>query len=606
MDDLITGCDTVAEAVELNRCIQSGLLSAKFPLRKYCSNSEEFLKSMNPKLIEHNTSKTFEPETVKVLGIRWTTQNDKLSVSLNLDVLPNQITKRILLSKIASVFDTLGLLSPVTIKSKLLMQKVWKIKSGWDDVIPLPLEKEFRSYYADLQKLDVVSVARHFSSLTSNQTFELIGCCDASDVAYCAVLYLRVPINRDKFVVSFVCSKTRVAPLRKPLSIPRLELQAASLLAKLIVKVELILLENQVTKYAFSDSTTVLSWLDKSPEHWKPFVANRVREIQKVVPPENWHYIRSRENPADLATRGVTVAKMLANPLWIEGPQILGGNLPSKSEVHPNEEALVELKKPKTHAVTCIRPSLLFIENTSSYNRLIKIVSFVLRFLRRIRPYQIEPSAEECNSALKTIIRTVQRHYYSAEYDAKWNLNVKKRSCLLPLSVFLDADGIIRVGGRLRNSKLPFNQRHPIILPANSHLVELYVRYLHEHYFHATKAFVVNFINSHYWIIGNLKRVVKKMIFQCVVCRGYRSSISQQIMGQLPLERVSEADAFNHSGVDFAGPFECKCTGHRSTKTSKIYLAVFVCLSSRAVHLELVSSLTTASFLDALRRFIAR
>lgn len=125
-------------------------------------------------------------------------------MSLNLDMLPDQITRRILLSKIASVFDISGLLSPVTIKSKLLMQKVWSIMSGRDDIIPPPLEKEFRSYYADLQKLDVVSIARHFSSLTSSKPFELTGYCDASDVAYCAVLYLRVPINNNKFTASSV------------------------------------------------------------------------------------------------------------------------------------------------------------------------------------------------------------------------------------------------------------------------------------------------------------------------------------------------------------------------------------------------------------------
>lgn len=165
--------------------------------------------------------------------------------------------------------------------------------------------------------------------------------------------------------------------------------------------------------------------------------------------------------------------------------------MPAKPEPHHNEDALMELKKQET-LHSCIRPTLFFIENSSSYIRLVKIVSFVLRFLRGIRPYQVEPSAEEYKSALKAIV------YDSNEYNMfKSNLNVKKRSCLLSHQPFLDSDGIIQVGGCLRNYNLPFNQKYPIVLPANSLFLELYVRYLHEYYFHAIKASIVNFTNLH-------------------------------------------------------------------------------------------------------------
>lgn len=200
-----------------------------------------------------------------------------------------------------------------------------------------------------------------------------------------------------------------------------------------------------------------------------------------------------------------------------------------------------------------------FIENNSSYIRLVKTVSFFLRFLRGIHPQEVVTSAEERNSALKTTTHKVQRHYYSNECDLL-NLNVKKRSCLLSLTPFLYCNGIIRIGGHLHNSNLPFNQKHLIVLPTTSELLELYVRYLHENYFHATKASIVNFANLHYWIVGNLKRMLKKVIFQCVICRRYSAAVGHKIMGQLSFERVSEADAFNYRNVDFADPFDRKCT----------------------------------------------
>lgn len=131
-----------------------------------------------------------------------------------------------------------------------------------------------------------------------------------------------MPTDEEDWQVSFVCAKTKVAPIKK-LSIPRLELQAAHLLARLLIKVESVLSNVTVRKIAFSDSTTVLNWITKPSETWKQFVANRVRDIQQTIPAVNWHYINTRENPVDLATRGLSASTFQNKPIWLNGPAII-------------------------------------------------------------------------------------------------------------------------------------------------------------------------------------------------------------------------------------------------------------------------------------------
>ncbi|XKL60216.1 hypothetical protein PGB90_001232 [Kerria lacca] len=607
MDDLITGADTVEEAIQLNRQLYNTLISAQFPLRKYISNSSHFLKYIDPNLIEKTNHRDFEIENVKVLGLRWSPQIDKLSVKLEFSSSPGELTKRRLLSEIARVFDILGLISPVTIRGKLLMQKLWQLKIDWDDKVPLDVQTRFDEYIADLVKINTFSINRHYFSYSSEKQFELIGFCDASSVAYCAVVYIHIRNHKNEFKVSLVCAKTKVAPL-KPLTVPRLELQAARLLSLLLAKVEKILVANCLCKYAFSDSQVVLCWLNKSPESWKSFVANRTRDILQIIPASQWHYVRTKENPADLATRGVSAQTFLASRLWLEGPSFLRSALPPPYVGVVIDDALTESKSQKLCLATTSQPSDMSVfDQFSSYSRLLAAFAYVRRVFRRNPSSTLILQPNEHVESRFVLIRIVQRHYYSRELIAlKSNTAVHKRSCLLSLSPILDEHGIIRVGGRCRKASLPFANKHPIILPAKAKFVELLIRFVHWKYFHATKSFVINFLNNEHWVVGSLSNEVKRIIRSCVTCIRFRKETMTQLMGQLPATRTNPSHAFTHIGVDFAGPFECKCTNHRTTKFYKIYMAVFVCFASRAIHIEVVSDLSTAAFLDSLKRFIAR
>ncbi len=612
MDDLITGCDTIEEARGLQKAVSNQLSTAHFPLRKYSSNSPEFLQGLEPSLVEPLEYRDIASGNIKLLGLRWIPNRDSMSVVLKLEPLPTTITKRIMLSEIASIFDVLGILSPVTIRSKLLMQELWREKTPWDSPIPSELENFFRSYHSELTDLLQFSIPRHYESITKYQPFELVGFCDASDRAYCAVVYIRA-ISPDASP-TLMCAKTKVAPIKRP-TIPRLELQAAVLLARLIQRVTKTLSRTPSKISAFSDSTIVLSWLNKPPTNWKQYVKNRVTFIISILSPENWRYVNTKENPADLATRGISAKQFLSNELWLNGPSFIGHELPPPFN---HAEESIEVTKEQKSSVVCHTTSASFecplIKEFSSYQRLISTFAYVCRFAenshdREVRSNRLQLllTPGEIKRSKTALIRHIQKSAYASEIRALEVSNtLPQKSILLSLSPFLDEQNLLRVGGRLRKSDLPYTKQHPIILPAKSWFLELYIRHLHQRYFHATKSFIITFVNTEFWIVGSLPNVVKKVIHRCTTCIRYRGETLQQIMGQLPPERVTECDSFTHTGVDFAGPFNCKCTGHRSTIHFKAYIAIFVCMSSRAIHIEVVSNLTTAAFLDALKRFAAR
>lgn len=186
-----------------------------------------------------------------------------------------------------------------------------------------------------------------------------------------------------------------------------------------------------------------------------------------------------------------------------------------------------------------------------------------------------------------------------------WNRVFPKRSSLSSLSPFLN-HRILRVGDRFRNAKLSCEQKHHIILPAKVWVVLLHIRWVHKQYFHANKLFIINFLNSQFWIVGNLKAVMKKMIFDCVVCRRYRGEIfsaDNELVTRIQSQpRTSVFKCWSR----FCRVFQCSCINHRTTKTTKVCAVIFVCSVSRAIHIEGVSNLTTASFLDVLKRFMSR
>lgn len=247
------------------------------------------------------------------LGLSWNTASDTLHFKLD-NPLCTTISKRDVLSRIAQFFDPLGLLSPLIIQAKVFMQELWMIKVSWDMQLHKAQSNTWNRILHGMIRFERIKIPR-WIGFFSSVTMKLHGFCDASQTAMAAVVYVRV-ISRNKSIsTSLLCSKTKVAPLKR-MTIPRLELSAAVMLAKLISNVQRILNCQKSACHLWTDSRIVHAWLNSYPSRWKDFVHNRVCLIQETVPHAQWHPISGKINPADCATRGLSVSQLEIHQLW--------------------------------------------------------------------------------------------------------------------------------------------------------------------------------------------------------------------------------------------------------------------------------------------------
>nr|XP_012153201.1 PREDICTED: uncharacterized protein LOC105664204 [Megachile rotundata] len=309
VDDFIFGADDLQSAINTRNQLISLLHKGGFRLRKWASNCPSLLQGIDPS--DHGLA--YEKplkgdEYVKVLGIFWNPDSDALKYRVRVQNEP-RCSKRTILSLISRLFDPLGLVAPVIITAKILMQKLWAIKCGWDEQLPPPLIREWEQFCSSLADLNNVSISRWTHHSSNILHYSLHGFSDASSHAYAAVVYCRIIATDGSVLVTVLMAKSKVAPL-KTLSIPRLELLAALLLSKLISAIRAALPYENIECHCWTDSTITLAWLQQSPSRWQTFVANRVSEIQTKLPDGSWHYVPSKENPADYASRGLYASRV--------------------------------------------------------------------------------------------------------------------------------------------------------------------------------------------------------------------------------------------------------------------------------------------------------
>ncbi|GFV17669.1 integrase catalytic domain-containing protein [Trichonephila clavipes] len=305
IDDVLTGAETLLEAKELKNQLINIFAKGGMVLHKWCGNNTE--------LIEVSENYDFSDSSeIKVLGV--------VTVKIDLHELN---TKRDVLSTIARIYDPLGLLGPVVVKAKIFLQKLWMLKIDWTDLLPDTINREWRQFVESLQVVNDININRCIV-VEQPEVMELHGFSDASQSAYGAVVYCKSITSDGKMLVHLIASKSRVAPTKQT-TIPRLELCAALLLAKLVHRVKQALKLNVTNTFLWSDSMIVLSWIRKE-SYLKTFVANRIATIQEMTSSEQWRYVATEDNPADFVSRGMDSLKLKTCELWWNGPKFLMSN----------------------------------------------------------------------------------------------------------------------------------------------------------------------------------------------------------------------------------------------------------------------------------------
>lgn len=547
-----------------------------------------------------------------VLGLSWDKSRDVLCLSVPdfEKCLDGKITKRNILSTAHRIFDPLGFASPVVLCPRLLLQETWAQNLSWDDEVTNDVKAKFFNWVRSLQNLDKIEIPRcMLGDISCKDNVSIHTFCDASKTAYAAVVFVRIE-SGSNVKLSFVQAKTRVAPVRKKLidarqSIPRLELLAATIAVRLTSAILDILRLERTNVFYWSDSSTVVAWIRRN-SNWTTFVYNRVQEIREFSDPDQWRHIPGHLNPADLPSRGCTVDQLLISRWW-EGPEWLrmrSENWPV-NEAQCNEvEVNSELKKSALkNSNTAVLLSTTendsrenkpwYVERYSQYTKVIRVIAWIKRFQFncRNRPgFRVKGDLlfKEIQESRILLLKLIQAECFTDENDAR----------VSHLNAFKDKDGLIRLKSKIVLREDIYCFKCPIVLPSRHKIVDLIIKEKHEKLSHAGVEVTLNSLREEYWILGG-RRTIRSIIKRCVNCRRHETESFESACAPLPLDRVKDAAVFEVVGVDYTGPIYLK-------GGKKSWVCLFTCAVFRAVHFELVTSLSTASFLMTLRRFIAR
>ena len=622
VDDCLKSLMNDTQAIRMVDQLGNILQQGGFHLTKWISNSREVLKTID----ECDKAKpikgldlNFEAlPTERALGVYWNIESDCFRYKITMQEKP--LTKRGLLSVVSSVYDPLGFVCPYTIIAKKILQELTREKRGWDEALPDDVLRQWLSWKQDLQIMEKMKVPRCVQStkLEAMASIQLHHFSDASTMAYGAASYLRLQYVSGKVRCFLLMAKSRLAPI-KQLTIPRLELTAATLSVRLDHMIRRELTLSIDTSTFWTDSMCVLRYISSEDKRFHTYVENRVSVIREGSSPAQWLYVESKLNSADDASRGLGASEMISRQRWLEGPGFLKEeeiNWPKTPDLKQIQEEDPEVKKVKVCLVQKGQPESLLerlIKRRSSWMRLKKDVAWILR-LKQWLQAKCNPSVcvakgpitvDETDQAELEIVKFVQNEHFKediTELSQNVNKSVKKSSRLFKLAPVLTSKGVLVVGGRLKSAPISERAKHPMILPKSHHVIDLIISETHEQSGHSGREYVLSELRQIYWIVS-ARPAVRRVLNNCFKCRKNNAKPCDQQMANLPVPRVTpEEPPFTYVGVDYFGTFYVK----RGRSEVKRYGCLFTCLTARAVHIEVAHSLDTSSFVNALQRFISR
>lgn len=617
MDVFLASRKTVQEAALLARNVVDINANANFEMHGWVSNEEQTLSGMkNRKTSKDEENPLCAKMGERVLGLCWDTRSDTLGFEMGMSKIPRNLingekipTKREYLRVVMSVFDPLGFLARLTIMSRILMQEIWRSGIGWDDQIRREEHVGWLSWVKRLQDAVNVRVPRCLTPRGAHyKKADLHVFCDASLKAYAASAYLRFEIETAPAHVALIMAKTRVTPL-KPLSIPRLELQAALLASRLASTVEKEL-EIEISQRIFwSDSITVIRWIKAEPRTRQVFVAHRLGEIGELTKSSEWRWVPSKLNPADDATRW-SDESLSANQRWFTGPEFLQKEedaWPVEKHLHEDEKRKIdamEIRKEFVFATQALTVNLPPTGRILGWPGLLAVARRVRRFVDHWRGQpQSEITCETVYSAERFWFREIQATAFARELEAlRNNKEINKGSRIAKLRPFVDEHGILRANGRVTNIKDFVFNNNPVVLDGKNPATRSLVAEYHRRFYHANHDSVINELRQEFYIVG-LRGTLRSLISKCQICRRRRGKPRNPLMADLPAGRVAyKQRPFCHCGVDYFGPMFVKIGRRRE----KRWGVLFTCLTTRAIHLELAHSLSASSAIMALQRLAAR
>jgi hypothetical protein len=477
MDDCMDSVLNDYQGVELYKQLSELWRQAGMHTRKWLSNSDSVLECVP---LEDQASEIEiegdQLQGTKTLGILWLAREDVFTFRYKQPDDTFIYTKRSVLKKVASLFDPLGLLAPFIIRAKILLQKMWVSGFDWDEKLDVDLTSEAENWFREIADISEVRISRCLRLAEPEQliSMTLHVFADASGLAYGAVAYTRCVYMSHCVSCHMVCSKTRVAPLLST-SIPRLELMAAVLALRLGITTAGTRGISISDVVFWSDSMNVLCWIYSQSRSYKPFVANRVGEIQTSTNPGQWKHVPTKQNPADMASRGIAALDLVNNSMWWTGPEFLStaeDNWPvqpvktatsvsqERQEVNRNRiEAVTTTMLTRNYTVIKLCDRLAPVRY-SNFRRLSRTQAWVLRFINNCQSLkqnriQGELHREEIQESEILLLKACQQEAFSDEYRALMQQSpLQTNSKLLVLNPQLDEDGIIRSNSRLVNVEI--------------------------------------------------------------------------------------------------------------------------------------------------------
>ena len=653
VDDLLTSCHTKEEAKKLIKETTAVMATGGFALKKWVSSEKEVQDSVpRQDRIDAEKAITFTAEgqdEFKALGVTWDVSRDLLKVTGQPERLKKDkaVSKRVMARVVASIFDPLGIVSPVSITGKRLLQRAFEEaqveleeaklagktaahiqairKKSWDKPVSAELEKEFRAWNEDSKDLKEMWIERCLvpKEPSMGKKKELHIFSDASLWGYCAVAYLRVASQNGKVMTSFVCAKSRMKPMAADMTMPRMELLGALIAARLAVKLQQDMDCRDIPLTCWTDSSVVYQWIKRTDADWQVWVSNRVTEIREKTGVALWRHVPGTDNPADWGTRGVTAGELAKSEVWKKGPEWL-----SKEKTHwptrefkasesdestaakesrgplikdifagaadaEEEETIERTARPVAKALL-EDPVLTILTRAGDLKKAYSTLALLLTVASKKQVTQYDPT--DRMKMWKMMVKATQREAFGDDLKAlRKGEDLPQSSELKKAAPALTAEGLLVAKGRFQELK----EKTPSILPHGSRLVEMLINNIHLHHMHAGPGWVLYHLRKQVWL-RKARRTVKAVLAKCVQCQKRKKKLASQVMAPLPEFRTQEAPRpWTYVGVDFAGPLKTQDDGDQ-------WIALFTCMQVRAVHLELVGNMTTETFLLALRRFVAR